>query len=50
MSYQFKEIAPDTYQVKDHTIIKDANGSWKANPPIETPSLLKAFFNFVKAL
>ena len=50
MSYQFKEISPDTYQVEDHTIIKDSNGNWVANPPIEKPSLQKAFLNYTKNL
>jgi hypothetical protein len=50
MAYKFKELAPETYQVKDHTIIKDTNGNWVANPPIEIPSLQKAFLNFTKNL
>lgn len=50
MSYQFKEITPGTYQVEDHTIIKDANGQWIATPPIEKPSLQKAFLNYTKKL
>ncbi len=50
MSYQFIEIGPDTYLVEDHTIIKDGNGQWIANPPIEKASLQKAFFNYINAL
>ena len=50
MSYKFKELATDTYQVEDHTIIKDGNGQWIANPPIEKPSLQKAFLNYTKNL
>ena len=50
MAYKFKEIAPDTYQVEDHTIIRDGNGKWVANPPIEKPSLQKAVRNYLKAL
>lgn len=50
MSYTFKELGPDTYQVEDHTIVKDGNGQWVANPPIEKPSLQKAFLNYIKAL
>jgi len=50
MSYKFKEISPETYQVEDHTIIKDCNGEWVANPPIEKPSLQKAFLNYVNSL
>lgn len=50
MSYKFKEIAPETYQVKEHTIVKDCNGKWIANPPIEKPSLQKAFLDFTKSL
>lgn len=50
MAYKFKELAPDTYQVEDHTIIKDGNGNWVANPPIEKLSLRKAFYDFTKNL
>ena len=50
MSYTFKEISPDTYMVEDHTIIKDANGQWVATPPIEKPSLQKAFLQYTKSL
>lgn len=50
MPYQFKELAPNTFQVKDHTIIKDSNGQWIANPPIENLSLRKAFYDFTKNL
>ena len=50
MNYQFKEISPDTYQVEDHTIIKDGNGQWVATPPIEKPSLQKAFLNYINGL
>ena len=50
MAYTFKEITPGTYQVEDHTIIKDVNGQWIANPPIEKPSLEKAVLNFTKSL
>lgn len=50
MSYQFKEIAPDTYQVEHHTIAKNSNGQWVANPPIEKPSLQKAFLNYINSL
>ncbi len=50
MAYQFKELEPGTYQVEDHTIIKDCNGNWIANPPIEKPSLQTAFFNYIKNL
>lgn len=50
MAYKFKELAPDTYQVEDHTIIKDSNGLWIANPPIEKFSLMKAFKEFTNSL
>lgn len=50
MSYKFEQIGPDTYLVEDHTIINKGNGQWIANPPIEKPSLEKAFLNFTKAL
>jgi hypothetical protein len=50
MAYTFKEIGADTYQVEDHTIIKDDNGNWIANPPIEKESLRKAFLNYTKKL
>ena len=50
MAYQFKELEPGTYQVEDHTIIKDGNGNWVANPPIEKPSLHRAFLNYTKNL
>lgn len=50
MSYKFKEISPETYQVEGHTIIKDGSGNWVANPPIEKPSLQTAFLNYVAGL
>jgi hypothetical protein len=50
MAYKFKEIAPETYQVEDHTIIKDGNGKWISSPPIERPSLQKAFLSFTNSL
>ncbi|MDN3621317.1 hypothetical protein QWY81_17755 [Polaribacter undariae] len=50
MAYTFKELSPDTYQVEDHTIIKDGNGNWISNPPIEKPSLQRAFLNYTKNL
>lgn len=50
MAYKFKEIGTETYQVEDHIIIKDSNGNWVANPPIEKPSLQKAFLNYTKNL
>lgn len=50
MRYTFKELSPGTYQVENHTIVKDGNGHWVATPPIEKPSLEKAFSNFSKNL
>jgi hypothetical protein len=50
MSYTFKELSPGTYQVEEHTIIKDGNGQWVADPPIEKPSLQKAFLNYIRTL
>jgi hypothetical protein len=50
MVYKFKELRADTYQVEDHTIYKDGNGFWIADPIIEKPSLEKAVLNFVNAL
>lgn len=50
MAYKFIELEPETYQVEDHTIIKDSNGNWIANPPIEKQSLHKEFLKFTKTL
>lgn len=50
MAYTFKEIAPDTYQVKEHTIIKKGNGVWKVTPEVTSTRLEKAIFNFTNAL
>ena len=50
MAYTFKEIAPETYQVENHTIIKDCNGKWVADPPIENTRLKSAFFDYIKSL
>jgi hypothetical protein len=50
MIYKFKELAPDTYQVEDHRIIKDGNGNWIVTPEVTKPSLEKAILNFTKTV
>lgn len=50
MAYKFKELAPDTYQVEDHTIIKNGNGSWEVTPEVTSTRLEKAIFDFTKSI
>mgnify|MGYP003642955330 CR=1 FL=1 len=50
MAYVFKELTPDTYEVRDHTIYKDGNGNWVSNPPVEDTRPQKAIINFTKTL
>jgi hypothetical protein len=50
MAYKFKEIGPDTYQVENHPIINNGNGSWAVTPEVTKPSLEKAIFNFTKEI
>ncbi len=50
MSYKFKQLEPGTYQVEDHTIIDQGNGSWQVTPEVTKPSLEKAILKFTKAL
>jgi hypothetical protein len=50
MAYTFKELAADTYQVEDHTIIKESNGSWRVTPEVTSTRLQKAIFNFTKSV
>ena len=50
MAYKFKELAVDTYQVEEHTIIKKGNGSWQVTPEVTKPSLEKAIYEFTTSL
>lgn len=50
MAYTFKELSPDTYQVENHIITPNGNGSWKVTPEVTKPSLEKAILDFTKSL
>jgi hypothetical protein len=50
MAYKFKSIEEGTYQVEDHTIIKNGNGSWEITPEVTSMRLEKEILNFTKAL
>jgi hypothetical protein len=50
MAFTFKELAADTYQVEDHTIIKKGNGAWEVTPEVISTRLQKAIFNFTKSI
>jgi hypothetical protein len=50
MAYKFKSIESGTYQVGDHTIIKNGNGSWEVTPEVTSMRLEKAILNFTSAL
>lgn len=49
MLYTFKQLTPTEFTVENYRIYKDSNGSWIANPPIESSELQLAVNNYINA-
>jgi hypothetical protein len=50
MAFDFKSISDTEFHVNDHAIVKDSNGNWISNPPIEGYQLRKAVNNYITSL
>lgn len=50
MAFNFKLISDTEFHVNDHVVVKDSNGNWTANPPIEGYYLRKSVNNYINIL